>query len=171
MRLILPLFLIGLILTQWRCKSDQAITLFDMVYVFPFDMPAALNTVQTHFVEFIKVPTRIESLLAEHGLTEEQISRIEPHSGILEVVLTPESLSYFREIFVEFLDGSNRLECFYTPNVPLNAGSQVILVGTIADFKTLLSQSSMNFRVGFRLREPSPSAMTFNLRLTFKAKA
>lgn len=171
MRHLLPFLLIGLMLTQWRCKSDNAVTLFDLVYVFPFDMPAALNTVQTHFVEFIKVPTRFESLLAENGYTEEEIRHIEPHSGVLEVVLAPESLSFFREIFVEFLDGNRRLECFYTPNVPLNAGSQVILVGTVADFKTLLAQSAMNLRVGFRLREPSPSSMTFNLRLTFKAKA
>jgi hypothetical protein len=163
--------LIGISLLQWRCNRDNPVTLFDLVYVLPFSMPAALNTVQTHFVEFIKVPTRYESLLAEHGLTPEQVGRIEPHSAVLEVVLTPENLSYFREIFVEFLDGSNRLECFYTPNVPFNAGSQVLLVGTIADFLPLLSQSAMNLRVGFRLREPSPSAMNFNLRLTYKAKA
>jgi hypothetical protein len=171
MRRSFLLFLLPLALLQWRCNRDNPATLFDLVYVLPFNMPAALNTVQTHFVEFIKIPTRYESLLAEHGFSPEQIRRIEPHSGVLEVVLTPENLSYFREIFVEILDGNNRLECFYTPNVPFNAGSQIILVGTIADFLPQLSQSAMNLRVGFRLREPSPSAMNFNLRLTFKAKA
>ncbi len=153
------------------CKKDEALTLFDMVYVFNVDMPAALNTVQTHFVEFDKVPTHIESILADHGLTNADIARIEPYDGQLEVVLAPVDMSYFQEIFVEILDGQNRLECFYTPSVPLNTGTRVVLVGTLADFKPLLTQSAMNMRMGFRLRQPSPSSLSFTLRLTFKARA
>ncbi len=153
------------------CKKDEAPTLFDMVYVFQVDMPAALNTIQTHFVEFNKVPTRIESILADHGLTKADIARIEPYDGQLEVVLAPADLAYFQEIFVELLDGQNRYECFYTPSVPLNTGTRVVLVGTLADFKPWLTQSAMNLRMGFRLRQPSPSALSFTLRLTFKAKA
>lgn len=165
------IFLFIIPFLQWQCNDREAVTLFDLVYVLPFQLPAALNTVQTHFIEFNKVPTRWESLLAEHGLTEEQISRIEPHSALLEVVLLPESLSFFREIFVELMDGTRRLECFYTPNVPLNAGTQVVMVGTIADFKAQLQESAMNLRVGFRLREPTPTSLSYSLRLTFKAKA
>lgn len=163
--------LIGLAVLQIRCNKDEAQTLFDLVYVLPIELPAALNTVQTHFVEFDKLPTNFENLLAENNLTEAQINQIEPYSGLLEVILAPQQLSFFREIFVEFLDGSNRLECFYTPNVPLNAGTQITLVGTIADFKSILKESAMNIRVGFRLREPTPSSLSYTLRLTFKAKA
>lgn len=154
-----------------QCKKDGPVTLFDMTYVLQFDLPAALNTVQTHFVEFPKVPTRIEDLLAENQRMPEDVGVIEPYVGTLETVLFPEDLSFFREIFVEFLDGSQRYECFYTPNVPFNAGQQLTLVGTIADFRTILMESAMHLRIGFRLREPSPSAHTYNLRLTFKAKA
>lgn len=153
------------------CTKDETPTLFDMVYVFNLDMPAALNTIQTHFVEFNKVPTRIESILADHGLTTADIGRIEPYNAQLEVILAPTNLDYFQEIFVELMDSPNRYECFYTPNVPLNTGSRVILVGTLADFKPWLTQSAMNLRMGFRLRQPSPSALSFTLRLTFKAKA
>ena len=153
------------------CKKEEAPTLFDMVYVMNFDLPAALNTVQTHFVEFNKVPTNIEAYLADHGLTKADIGRIDPYDAQLEVVLAPESLSYFQEIFVELLDGNTRLECFYTPNVPFNTGTRVVLVGTLADFKPWLTQSAMNLRMGFRLREPSPTSLNFILRLTFKAKA
>lgn len=164
------LFLI-ILLTPFGCNKDETPALFDMVYVMNFDLPAALNTVQTHFVEFDKVPTNIEAYLADHGLTKADIGRIEPYDALLEVVLAPESLSYFQEIFVELLDGNTRLECFYTPNVPFNTGNQVVLVGTLADFKPWLTQSAMNLRMGFRLREPSPTSLNFILRLTFKAKA
>lgn len=158
-------------LLQIRCNKDEAKTLFDVVYVLPFELPAGLNTVQTHFIEFNKFPTGYEALLAQHQLTAEQVARIEPFSGLLEVVLVPQGLSFIREIFVEFLDGNNQYECFYTPNVPLNAGTQVTLVGTIADFKSILQESAMNIRIGFRLRETSPSSLPCTLRLIFKAKA
>lgn len=158
-------------LLQLSCNDSREQVLFDMVYVLPFSLPAGLNTVQTHFVEFPKIPTRYETLLAERGLDDSRIGRIEAHSGILEIVLLPEKLSFCREVFVEFLDGTNRLECFYTPSVPLDTGNRLTLVGTIADFKSLLRESAMNLRVGFRLREPSPSALNYTLRLTFKAKA
>ncbi|MCF8238748.1 MAG: hypothetical protein K9I85_11365 [Saprospiraceae bacterium] len=153
------------------CNKDETPTLFDMVYVLNVDMPAALNTIQTHFVEFNKVPTNIESILVDHGLTEADVARIEPYDGQLEVILAPVDLAYFQEIFVEIMDGQSRLECFYTPSVPLNTGTRVVLVGTLADFKPLLTQSAMNLRMGFRLRNPSPSSLSFTLRLTFKAKA
>jgi hypothetical protein len=156
---------------QLRCKSDQREVLFDMVYLLSFDLPAALNTTQTHFVEVYNVQTRWEGILDEFGYTADQIDRIEPFSGFLEVVLLPENLSFMNEVFIEFLDGGNRLECFYTPHVPFNAGNQIQLVGTIADFKRLLMEPVMHFRIGFRLRQPSPSALKYNLQLTFKAKA
>lgn len=156
---------------QLRCKSDRDVVLFDLVYLLSFDLPAALNTSQTHFVEFYNIHTRWESTLTEYNYTSEQIGRVEPYNGFLEVVLLPENLSFMHEVFVEFLDGNSRLECFYTPHVPFNAGSHIQLVGTIADFKRLLMEPVMHIRIGFRLREPSPSALKYNLRLTFKAKA
>lgn len=167
---LLSLALLAAILSL-NCNDSRERVLFDLVYVLPFSLPAGLNTVQTHFVEFPKVPTRYESLLAEHGLEDSQIGRIEPYSGILDIVLLPEKLSFCREVFVEFLDGTNRLECFYTPSVPLDTGNRLTLVGTIADFKGLLRESAMNLRIGFRLREPTPSALNYSIRLTFKAKA
>lgn len=166
--LLMALVVIGM---PFGCNKDETPALFDMVYVMNFELPAALNTIQTHFVEFDKVPTNIEAYLADHGLTAADIGRIEPYDAQLEVVLAPESLAYFQEIFVELLDGNTRLECFYTPNVPFNTGTQVIMVGTLADFKPWLTQSAMNLRMGFRLREPSPTSLNFILRLTFKAKA
>lgn len=171
MKKLTYIFLLLVTLANIRCNKDERFTLFDLTYVLNFELPAALNTVQTHFIEFNKVPTRWEALLIENNKTAEEISSIESHSGFLEVVLVPENLSFMREVFVEFNDGQNRLECFYTPNIPFNAGPQIQLVGTIADFKKQLMESAMNLRIGFRLREPSPSAMTCSLRLTFKAKS
>lgn len=167
---LLPMLIISCLGVS-HCTKDETPTLFDMVYVFNLDMPAALNTVQTHFIELNKIPTQIESILADHQLTVADIGRIEPYNGQLEVVLAPADLDYFQEIFVELIDTPNRWECFYTPNVPLNTGNRVVLVGTLADFKPWLTQSAMNLRMGFRLRQPSPSALSFTLRLTFKAKA
>lgn len=165
------LALLALVFLQGGCGKDETPTLFDMVYVLNLDIPAALNTVQTHFVEFNKVPTRIESLLSDHGLTEADIARIEPYDARLEVVLAPEDLAFFQEVFVQLLDDTHQYECFYTPSIPLNTGNRIILVGTLADFKPLLTLSAMDLRMGFRLRQPSPTALSMTLRLTFKAKA
>lgn len=167
---ISTLFALSLLLSL-RCQKDNAVTLFDMVYVFQVEIPPALNTVQTHFITYTKVPTRIETLLAEHNKTLDAIGKIIGHNGFLEITIAPEDLSFFREVFVEIADGGTMQECFYTPDVPFNTGNRVVMVGTIANFKKLLTDSAMNMRLGFRLRQPSPSSMNLQLRLTFKAQA
>ncbi len=154
----LLLFLLPIILLS-NCKKDDNF-LFEIPYQAQFTIPAGLNIFGSHIFEIRMIPSRLDSLLAFNNVDPADIKSINGRSARISAVFSNIPYNFVREAYIEVFDANDPdrvwKEGFYRQQVPLNNGSDLDLIASLADLQTFLLEDSFNIRVRLKLREISP---------------
>jgi len=92
---ILPLFLFA---------CGDKIQGFDMSYQVDFEIPAGLNTFDTHGFPLRNIQTNKNTFLTANGIEEQDITRITPREARLSVNLGEEDFYFVQTIVIEMLE-------------------------------------------------------------------
>ncbi|MEM9917469.1 MAG: hypothetical protein AAF990_05200 [Bacteroidota bacterium] len=152
-------------------KRDENI-LFNIPYQVEFEIPAGLNTLETHVFEIFNIPTRIDTLLANFNIDPNDLQSINPKESQMEVTLNGLDYSFIREMSVQLFDKDDPdvdVEIFFHPQVPFNTGSRLPLIPSLSNAQDFLLKESINLRVEFQLREFSPQFIPTRLNFVLKA--
>ncbi len=150
--------------------ANQAEEIATIKIEVPLELPAGLNTLETHVFQVFGVPTFFESRLANAGIEEQQISFIQSGFGLFNNDFSNVNLDFIFGITVHALiDGPNgpRRELFYLEQTPLNVGAEIKLLASSTELKEVLNKEDIDLEFNFRLREFCPQTFTGKFDLEF----
>lgn len=147
--------LLCLLLFVSNCGKDDE-GLFDVPLQIDFTIPAGLNTFETHYLIIEDIPSTVANLIDQNGLQVEEITSINPKTGLISSIFGNQTYDLFRTFSVEIFssgDNPNRArEIFYRDPVPLDAGNELGLIGTLIDTKDILVEDRFALRIRMELR-------------------
>ncbi|MCP3894385.1 MAG: hypothetical protein GY706_07120, partial [Bacteroides sp.] len=143
-------------------KEDDAKTAFRIeLHNLNFEIPAGLNIFESHHFIIRNVPTNFRALLDQSGLTEEEVTGIDPRAGNMLAIFPSDDYGFIYEVSVRLYVEDNPtdiMEVFYRENVPENTGADVGLIPSLADAQRMLTNDLVTVEVVLRRLRGSTSS-------------
>ncbi len=162
--------LLVIILCCSSCDKNST-PLFEMEMFFELDIPAGLNTLESHFFIVRDVPTFASSLLTGNGVDPEDIGFINGLTATMETRFSGLDLDFVEDIGVHFFedDISTRQESFYVFNDFIEFGNktEIPMIPTLVDFKDVLLQETVDIEFKINLRAFIPSELDTRVTMRF----
>ncbi len=162
--------LLATVLLFANCDKKDENVLFTVPYQVEFEIPAGLNTIETHVFEISNIPTRMDSLLSAFNIDKSTLKSIDPRDAKMRVTLGGLDYSFIREIEVYVFDQTFDKQIFFHNQVPLNAGGELPIIPTLVDAQDFLLQDKFNLRIELQLREFPSRFIPTRFNFSFKAK-
>ena len=162
---------IGVMLLLNGCSKDDT-PIFSTETFVNFEIPAGLNTIETHTFILEDVPLGIKSQLQAQSINEESIVRLLSSRGLVEARFDDIDWNFVFEVSVRVLDNADNTmseEIFYQDPVPLDTNDEIRLFSNITNLKDILITDVATFEVKFRLRNFSPTNIDTRLTMSFVA--
>ena len=146
-------------------NNDQ---FFEVRLDFDLDLPAGLNSLETHYFIYRDVPNFYTQSLIANGITNERVKNITGSKAILRGTTGQVSFELFRAIrifAVQRNNPSNRLEMFYLEQIPFNQGFEMELLTSISNLKSILESDdlyTLEFQIEFRTFIPINQRIRLN---------
>ncbi len=153
------------------CKKEPA-SLFDLPYELTFEIPAGLNTFETHYFDITGIRTNAEDLLSANNAEESDLLAVQAKTARLLSTFVDLDLDFIQEISVRvFEDDPNAFhEVFFRDNVPFDSGDFIDLIPALPDVKEFLLDESYNLSIRMEFRQPPPTFVTVRLDFDFFAR-
>lgn len=144
----------------------------DMSYRQDFEIPAGLNTFDTHVFEFVNIPTNKNTFFLANDVTESDITDITPREARLSINFGEEDLYFVREVVIEIFTQDNQRgkEIYFRENIPLNTGRSIQLLPSLPQVTEELMSDQFSVRVEMLFRDISPTFIDARLEMIFLAK-
>lgn len=175
---LLPYFLP---LLFWQCQKDDLVVAFRMEYPnLTFDIPAGLNTLDSHFFILRSIPTNKNFFFGNND--EASIVEITPSfARIVGLQSNLADYGFINEIVVRICQDNEvnqtnvvekcRREIFFREGIPLNVGNRVDLLPNSNNLKAELTEETFTVVLVLRrLRDFSPINIPSRLEMQFQAK-
>ena len=169
MRVLIWFGVVSLLIST-GCKDDKT-SLFDIIQVVDFTIPAGLNTFETHFFQ-IQVNSNFDDQLEATAVEEADVASIEPQFCEVATIFADRDLDFIRAIEVhvfDTFDPQNRREVFYLDPVPGNTRTRIRPFPGLQNVKDIVSDPS--YGVEIRLRFIAPPPTTLDMRMEFEFAA
>ncbi len=165
------LYFFSLIFLLSNCTKDEPV-LFSMPYQETFEIPAGLNTVDTHYFVLSDISTNKTNFFNANNITDEEVVTINPESCRLTSVLNSEYDWLFNVSVRMYTDNPDAYkEIFYRDNIPANTGSQLDLIPTLVNVRDFLVAETFTVEVVLeRPRVPSPEFIDTVIRMEFAVR-
>ena len=144
----------------------------NMNYQQDFEIPAGLNTFDTHVFTLNNIPTNKDAFFSANGIEETDITEIAPVEGELRVSFGQEELFFVREVVVEIFttDNPTGKEIYFREQVPFNTGQSILLIPSLPKVTDILTEDRFSVRVELLLRDIPPSFTEARLNMVFRAE-
>ncbi len=164
-------FLLLIVTTFFSCKKDQA-PLFELDIFFELDIPAGLNTLESHFFIIEDVPTFALNALASNNLNISDISHANAITATLETRFSDLNLDFIENIGVHVLDENDfsmRDEAFYIFNDFVQFGDkiEIQMIPTLLDLKNDLLKETVDLEFKINLRSFLPQELDARVNMKF----
>lgn len=161
------LFFIFISIFIHSCK-DEDIEFIDVLTIrFPISIPAGLNPLETHYLEYIDVETQLMAVLEQNNIDTSDISFIRPQFAELRSFNGARNFDFLNQAFLEVGNVSERfIEAFYIDRVPENEDSILDLIPNEVNLKSRIDRSRLNARLILRLKRSN--ALAFDAQLTMR---
>lgn len=165
------LYLFSLIFLLSNCKDEEPV-LFTMPYQETFEIPAGLNTIDTHHFVIPNIASNKATLFSGNNVTDEDVVTINPESCRMTSVLNADYGFLFNVSVRMYTDNPDAyLEIFYRDNVPANTGGQLDLIPTLVNVRNFLVAETFTVEVVLeRPRIPSPEYIDTVVRMDFAVR-
>lgn len=165
------IFLGVLFLIAGSCKKDDPKVLATLRYEVNVDLPAGLNTLETHYLRINDFQPRLAANLAGQGIDPARVTGIQPALVQVQAIFTNTPLDFVREAKMDVIeDNSFRslLELYWTPQVPVNTNSLFSIPGNQVNALQLWEKEKVDLALGLAFRYPSPELMTLRVQFTLE---
>lgn len=172
MRRYFPIAVLVVVCLLQACNNDTRRELFEMNYVIDFDVPAGLNTIETHFFVDPSISSFFQQKLDAQDLTIDDVVAIEPKFASLTTVFNDEDLDFIRRFELRIFDPFDpdvTREIFYLDPVPNNTRTVIRPFPGLQDVKDLASSTTFGLQIRLTFRR-IPS-QTYDMRLAFDLSA
>jgi len=148
-----------LVLSSYSCDKDQV-----SFYIFKehdFEIPAGLNTIETHFFVFRNIKNTLPQELYDQGLSFDDVNLVYAGRGLIKPVFDDFQYGDIREVAIWVVsptDPSIRHEIYYLDQIPYNLRGEMRLLSGIANLKEFLSlHSTYNLEIQIKFRNFVPA--------------
>jgi len=164
------LFFLCLPLLFFAC-GDNSPSL-NMTYQQDFEIPAGLNTFDTHVFTLNNIPTNKIAFFTGNGIEETDITEIAPVEGELRVSFGQEDLFFVREVVVEIFttDNPTGKEIYFREQVPFDTGQSILLIPSLPKVTDILTEDRFSVRIELLFRAIPPSFIEARLNMVFRAE-
>ena len=170
-RFILVLFTLISVL---GCNRDNRARVEQRLNV-EFDIPAGLNTLETHIFVIRDINSFFESTLIGSGRSALDIDEINASTANMEFPFTSGNVNFLNRLSIRIFPSGRPdefKEMYYLDFIPNNVKNPVNLFGTIADLTPILQNGKfdMEVRLNFRtFTQPNPNVrINFGYNMYFK---
>lgn len=168
------IFFLAVGLLSMSCNNDDAVELFTVTHISEFEVPAGLNTVETHF--FIQPATNspYDDLLESTGFEDASVGGITPKFCELTTAFGDIDLDFVRLVEIRVLDPFDPeyiREVFYLDPVPGNSRGTLRPFPGLLNVKEIIGQPTYGVEVRIIFRLPPPTTMRMRLLMEFSAVA
>lgn len=163
-------FAVAIFLISSCNKDDNPI--FQTETFVDFEIPAGLNTIETHTFILNDVPLGIKSQLAAQGIDETAIKRLLSSRGLVQARFGDIDWDFVFEVSVRVIDPLNPSESeeiFYQDPVPLDTNEEIRLFSNITNLNKILLTDVASFEVKLRFRNFTPTNIDTRLTMSFVA--
>lgn len=135
-----------------------------------FNIPAGLNTIETHVIVIENVDTKLLTALTNAGKTSDDVKSVNSGSGKISLQFNGYDLSFIRDVKVRGVNPDNRndyIDLFYQDQINYFNSNEITLFNTLQDSKSIFLRSRMNIEVRLKLRGFSQSAIPTQLNFDY----
>lgn len=155
------------------CK-DKNTPIFEMDLFFDIDIPAGLNTVESHYFIIEDVPTFAATLLSVNNVGPDDIGSVLGATGTVETRFSGQNLDFIENVGVHVLDQQDHLsrsEAFYIFNdfVPIGTKSEIDMIPAILNLQNHLLEETVDLEFRVNLRSFLPQALDARVQMKFFA--
>ncbi len=151
------------------CNSDNS-EIHELDTFFDIEIPAGLNTIESHFFLVENVPTFISGFLENGQYTEDDLVRV---NGVTATFMTRFSnldLDFIDRMTIHALDANNptvKRELFYLEFIPFGSKTEIQLIPSIENVADFFCKDfvDIEFRVDLRGFLPNPIDGRVEMRL------
>lgn len=166
----LQFLLLGFIcLVAPSCKKDDPKVLATLRYEVNVDLPAGLNTLETHYLRINDFQPRLSANLDAQGISRSRVTGIQPALVQVQALFTNAPLDFVREAKMDIIEDTSfrsLMELFWTPQVPPNTNTAFNIPGNQVNAITLWEKDKVDLALGLAFRYPSPELMTLRVQFT-----
>ncbi len=156
--------LISLLLPSCNRDEPQG---YDIFYNNVFEIPAGLNTIETHIIRINDISPNINDFLPD-GIQEEDLVSITPKSIRLISQDGTLELGFVERAFLRIeTDDLSEKEVGYREIVPENTNNILDLVASLGEMKDYLNAPRFDLMVRFNFRIPPPEFIPIRLEVVF----
>lgn len=137
------------------CNKETLKPGFEIPFVAELTIPPGLNPFDTHYFIINNLTSRYDALLQQNGVTDADISGIATQQAGVFGIFGDENFDFVQEASLRVFPESNPddwIEIAYRLPVPLNPGSRLDLIPSLADSKRILQMPRFSAALMLRLR-------------------
>jgi len=165
------IFVISLCFFLLGC-SNEGRELFDIRIETFFDIPAGLNSLETHFFIIRDVPTRIEAIGS--NLQDNEVLSVKSSTGVLRGRITSNDYRIIDQIAISAIsstDENNKKEIYWMDFIPLDQTGDLQLFSSLPNVREIILQETIDLEIKISFKSFTPVNMENRLIMNFKAFA
>jgi len=152
--------------------SNEGQELFDIRIETFFDIPAGLNSLETHYFYIRDVPTRIEAIGS--GLQDNEVLSVRSSTGLLRGRITSNDYRIIDQIAISAISSSdegNKKEVYWMDFIPLDQTGDLQLFSSLPNVRDIVLQETIDLEIRVSFKSFTPVNMENRLIMNFKAFA
>lgn len=169
-RFILILVGIAFIFFSSGCTRDPGHS-FEMDLFHNIDIPAGLNTIESHFFIIEDIDTRFDEILATTKYNVEDITGIYAGRGRFSTRLSGIDLNFINGIGIHVLDKSvepySRKEAFYIDFIPIKSKTEIDILPSIVELSEYLINPNIDIELRIDFRTFIPEEIDARIDMNF----
>ena len=153
------------------CKTDPK-SLAEFEVPVRIEIPAGLNTIETHIFEFYDFNANYFKVLESKGIDPNEVDIVETFQASMTPIFGFYDYGEFAEVTVDIFPGSQRtenIEIAYRFPQFNESPTTLQLIPGIADVREIL-QGNFGVKIRIRLREITRETLTHELLLRWRAR-
>lgn len=144
--------------------------LYAMQLPVELDIPAGLNTLETHFFTIRNIPTRYDSFRDANGFEDDEIGQIIAGNATLTTQFNNVDLDFVHGVEIHLinpLDPSKRSEAFFLEFEEFGTKTEIRLIPSLPNLAAFIKNGNMDLELQLNLRGFSPIDMRIQLIMEF----
>ncbi len=163
---------IVLLMSNLSCQKDDLGPGFDLLFRRDFEIQAGLGVFVVHHFYLNNISSTYQATLQAQGLTDADVKNISNSSGELIATFGDGRLDFISRISVRvFPEGEpdKYVEVAYRDPAPLNNGTLIGLVPSLANVKHIIRENRFGIDVAIETRNITTESIPVTLNLKFRA--
>jgi hypothetical protein len=162
-------FLSVLFISSFSCTKDKPI-LFVGNFDADLEIPAGLNTVETHYFILRNIPVYFLQNALLSGVDTSKISNISAGRGSINHILGSQDLDFISTVSIYVVSRKNptvKREMFYLDFVPFATRREIRLLSSTTELKDVLKEDVVDLEVRLLFRSFVPNTLRVKLNLGY----